>query len=228
MSEKTLALVLDKKEFREKDLIFTLLTPYFGKISALAKSSRVPQSKLRAHLERGFLSEIELVNWKGSYIIASASRIRSFVKIPYLWKLKVVLEILGFLCSFNFDFDSSKESNFLFGFSLKTLSQIYKEKDKKIIEKIFWQFIASLFLIKYPKLENCSVCGQNILDREKIFWLDLKEFSFKCSSCASKVSQNYLMSLKNFNLLLKKEYPDYLEVRKNLSLINKILKSYEA
>lgn len=62
-SYKTLAIMVARSNYSEADRIYQLLTPKFGKLSAIGKGVRRPTSKLGPHLEP--FAKIELVLAKG-------------------------------------------------------------------------------------------------------------------------------------------------------------------
>jgi DNA repair protein RecO len=75
----SLAIVIRKQNFRDSDILYTLLTPTLGKISALAKNIRQNQSKRLSHLQLGNLVKISLYTVNHQYWISEASTLSSFL-----------------------------------------------------------------------------------------------------------------------------------------------------
>ena len=65
------AVVLDKEDFNDKDLRYSVYAKGFGKFFAKAKSARKILSKLSGHLEPGSLVKIRLVG-NGSFQVVDA------------------------------------------------------------------------------------------------------------------------------------------------------------
>ncbi|MBM4177669.1 DNA repair protein RecO [Candidatus Gribaldobacteria bacterium] len=66
---KTKAIFLKKVEQNEADFLFTLYTEDFGKIKAIAKAIRKPESKLAAASQLFYVSEIEFIEVKAGRIL---------------------------------------------------------------------------------------------------------------------------------------------------------------
>lgn len=76
---RTLALVLNRRDFGEADRLLTLLTPAHGRIDAIAKGARKPASRKTGHVE--LFTEVDVLLAKGRelFIVTQAE-----MKQPYL------------------------------------------------------------------------------------------------------------------------------------------------
>jgi len=78
----TKAIVLTRTDYGEADRILTLLTPDFGKVSAIAKGVRRPRSKLAGGLELLSISAVTVLPGKGDLgRLVSARMVHHFSRI---------------------------------------------------------------------------------------------------------------------------------------------------
>jgi DNA repair protein RecO (recombination protein O) len=76
----TLGIVINKKVYKESDLVITLLTPYIGKLTAIAKGAkRIKSSRLGA-LELGNIIKAQLYEKDNFYWLSQSISITSFLK----------------------------------------------------------------------------------------------------------------------------------------------------
>lgn len=80
-SYSTPAIILKKRDFREADRLYTLLTPEFGKIMVIAQGSRKLQSKMAGHLEVGGVARVMCIPGKSLDRIAGAVAERSALQV---------------------------------------------------------------------------------------------------------------------------------------------------
>ncbi len=94
--QKTKGLVLSKKNWREDDLLFSILTEDFGKIMAVATGVKKISSKLRGHLASAGIVEILFVQGKSFKKITHAYLIEpiKFENSKDYYLLNVIYEIL--------------------------------------------------------------------------------------------------------------------------------------
>ncbi len=85
------AVVLDREENGDLDVVSFIFTKKFGKLRAKAKSARKITSKLASHLEPGNLSQVRLVEKNGFQITDALKQVRLKVTPPDLYFLNQLL-----------------------------------------------------------------------------------------------------------------------------------------
>ena len=87
-SYPTESIILKHVDLGEADRILTLLTPYKGKIHAVAKGSRRVISKKAGHLELLYHSQLQIAQGRNLDIITQAEGIDSFLDLrKELWHM---------------------------------------------------------------------------------------------------------------------------------------------
>ena len=88
-SYPTEAIVLNKQsDLGEADRVLTLLTPYKGKLRAVAKGSRRPISKKAGHLDSLCHSQLQMAVGRQLDIITQAQALESFLSLrTELWHM---------------------------------------------------------------------------------------------------------------------------------------------
>ena len=94
--QKTKAIVLSTKEWREDDLLFSFLTEEFGRIQAIATGSKKTTSKLVGHLSAPGIVELIFVQGKAQKKITHAYLIKTFKlnKADDFYFLNIAWEII--------------------------------------------------------------------------------------------------------------------------------------
>lgn len=76
----TLALVINKKNSKESDLVITLLTPKIGKIIALAKGAKSIKSSRLGNLQLGNTIKVQLYQKNNFFWISETQNVTSFLQ----------------------------------------------------------------------------------------------------------------------------------------------------
>ena len=156
---KTEAIVLKKVEVGEADNILTLYTPYLGKIKALARGVRRPESKLGGHLELLTHSELMIVQSQGLDIITQAQTIESFLKLREdLWRTSCALYTAELVDQFA---PEGEENYPVFKLLVEVLGWLCQAKDGDLVLRYF-----ELHLLEHlgyrPQLEQCLSCHSHL------------------------------------------------------------------
>lgn len=85
------AVVLDREENGDLDVVSFIFTRKFGKLRAKAKSARKITSKLASHLEPGNLSQVRLVEKNGFQITDALKQTRLSIAPPDLYFLNQLI-----------------------------------------------------------------------------------------------------------------------------------------
>lgn len=91
---KTEAVILRRVDYGEADLILTLFTPRYGKLSAIAKGARKPLAKASGHLELFTVVDLVLAQGRDLYIISQAEQQQMFLV------LESNLQLIGYASHF--------------------------------------------------------------------------------------------------------------------------------
>lgn len=78
---RTPALILKRKNFAESDRLLTLLTPSYGKISAIAKGARKPASRKTGHVELFMKSDVLIAKGRNLDILTQAEMLEPYLVI---------------------------------------------------------------------------------------------------------------------------------------------------
>ena len=101
----TLALVINKKNSKEADLVITLLTPRIGKIIALAKGAKSIKSSRLGNLQLGNIIKVQLYQKNNFFWISETQNIVTFLQtdknLAQLNLLFYFLEILNLFVAEN-------------------------------------------------------------------------------------------------------------------------------
>jgi len=150
------AIVLDRKDKREADRLFTVFTDKYGKIKLLAKGERKILSKLRAGIELFCWTEISFIKGKRNYILTTTKTKDNFSSFSRDWQkfqtAKKIVTSLDTLLPLEF-IDKS-----IFVLIKQSLSQLAEAKDQN--QRFYYFFLWSLLkqLGDHPSLDRCVYC----------------------------------------------------------------------
>lgn len=189
------AIILDKGQFKEIDLLVTLFTPR-GKIKVLAKGAQKSR--------RRFLNLLEDLNYvrvhlrkpkKGNFLILERLDLIYFPESPWenLGKFYFFSYIAETLLYTNPPFLKRGDFNFVVDF-LKAI-------DKKTLsfeDKFFWEFKWLQICGFSPNLESCVECG---VIPKKVFYFSIPRGGLLCYDCKDLSCEG--LTLKQIEILRK-------------------------
>ncbi len=180
MKISTDGIVIWETKTNEADRVITLLTPG-GVISAYAKSSLRPSSKLTTPTSMLTYSDFELFSGKNMYTVDDAMTKQRFMRLfsdmvgnayaTYFCELTKLLAPVD---------DDSKEYLSLLLNSLYLLNE--QKKDRNLIKNVFELRIMS-YAGYMPDLVACLECGCYESD---VLYFDVLSGGWICKSCAAK------------------------------------------
>ncbi len=182
----TQAIVLRHADYREHDRMLTLLSPSMGRLEALCRGCKRPQSPLLAASEWFALGEYVLYTGKGRMTVTSCSLTESFFPLRTDYeRLKYATYLLAIAEAAAQPGDRAVE---LFTLLARSLSRLaYGTLDP--------QAVSAAFLLHYsavsgyrPRLSHCAVCGRRMEDHE-IRLMDIENGGLLCEKCQSGLSQ---------------------------------------
>lgn len=227
MQITTQGLILREVKTRESDRILTILTPSHGLISAVAKSSLRPKSKLFSATSLFCYSDFTLFEGKHMYQVNEASPLEVFFglreDIESLSLATYIAELLQILSPTG---DESKELLQL------TLNSFYllanHKKEVGFIKSVFEMrsFSESGFM---PDLVACEDCGKY---QDKSFYFNIQNGSILCESCASEhkllpnIDSGTLTALRHIVFSEQKKLFSFEIGPENLFALTKITEEY--
>lgn len=178
----TQGIVLRHADYREHDRMLTLLSPTLGRVEALCRGCKRPQSPLLSASEWFALGEYVLYTGKGHMTVTSCRVTETFYPLRSDYeRLKYATYLLSVTEAVVQPGDRAVE---LFTLLARSLSRLaYTEKAP--------QAVAAAFLLHFsavsgwrPRLSHCVRCGKRLEDQE-IRLLDIENGGLLCEACAS-------------------------------------------
>ncbi len=171
--------ILDKRPFKEYDLIIDFFTKEFGRLEAKIISGQKINSKLSPHIEVGKFSLLKIV-FKKEYKIIDAKEINNYFSPKSNSSLGIILKFTYFLRE-------------MIPFQEPDLNLFH------FIENCFKNKVISypefLSILGYnPAFSVCSIC------QKPANFFFTKEQVFLCSDCRKKVENEVLLEIKNEQL----------------------------
>ena len=196
----TQGIVLRHADYREKDRMLTLLTPFSGRVDALARGCRKPGSPLMSCAELFAYGEYVLYQGKGRAGVVSFSLIDSFYPLREDYdRLRYASYMLQLLEAQAIPGDRADK---LFQLLIRSLKRLcYLPLEPRAVTAAFLLMDAALSGYR-PRLSHCVRCGRRLgEDEARLF--DAEEGGLCCAACASGGAP--LMLLNSRELLWMKD-----------------------
>ena len=196
----TQGIVLRHADYREKDRMITLLTPFSGRVDALARGCRKPGSPLMSCAELFAYGEYVLYQGKGRAGVVSFSLIDSFYPLREDYdRLRYASYMLQLLEAQAIPGDRADK---LFQLLIRSLKRLcYLPLEPRAVTAAFLLMDAALSGYR-PRLSHCVRCGRRLgEDEARLF--DAEEGGLCCAACASGGAP--LMPLNSRELLWMKD-----------------------
>jgi len=171
--------VLRKLDYGEADRIFTLLTRSHGKVGAIAKGVRRPESKLGPSLELYGHVDVLLAKGRGDLdVVAQVQRVPGYRiegDVERISHAALIAELAERVCEDRHPVDGVYE------LTVMALEELARETDPQRASAYF--LMAALDLLGYaPQLGACASCGRALAAQPAAFSADAG--GFLCESCA--------------------------------------------
>ncbi|MCA9388509.1 DNA repair protein RecO [Candidatus Berkelbacteria bacterium] len=151
---KTTGIVLRRRNYGEADRILDIFTPGLGKISAIAKGSRRPKSRLAGHIEQFSLTNFLLAEGRIWYIVTSAETEEHFGLDQSL----EFIESVSYLTRLTDRFVPREEQSAeIYNLLLSSLRQLSGGKVGLLLRQFEWQLMLKVGF--QPELRFCSHCS---------------------------------------------------------------------
>jgi DNA repair protein RecO (recombination protein O) len=182
-SIRTEGIVLRRKDFGESDRILTLFTRKLGKVSAIAKGSRKPSSKISGHIELFMRSSFLIAQGRNLHIISQAESIDSYELLRKdLYGVGFGSYVIELIDAVTYDEGSNLK---LYDLLASTLEYLDSGKAAGIVLRYF--DLQTLDLVGFrPELFQCVECGQEIIEQDQYISGDLG--GVVCPECAGRAS----------------------------------------
>ena len=177
----TQAIVLRHADYREHDRMLTLLSPTQGRLEALCRGCKRPQSPLLAASEWFAFGEYVLYAGKGHMTVTSCNLTESFYPLRTDYdRLKYATYLLSIAEAAAQPGEKAVE---LFTLLARSLSRLaYGKRDEKAVSAAFLLHFASISGYR-PRLSHCVKCGKRLEDAE-IRLMDIEAGGLVCPACS--------------------------------------------
>ena len=173
------AVVLGAMRYGEADRIITLLTVDHGRLNAIAKSARKPNSSFHASTESFIQGRFELAEGRSLAILRHAEIINPHLKIRDSWSR---LQLAGHVCEISAKMGEEKHPDpELYAFTCAALESIDKGDPKAVL--IFKVSLLDHMGV-FPELGGCVRCESRKAKGQ--VHLDERAGGFLCADCAKE------------------------------------------
>jgi DNA repair protein RecO (recombination protein O) len=193
---KTEGIILKRIVLGEADKILVLYTPNLGKISAIAKGSRRPKSKLSGHLEILTHCRMMLAHGRNLDVISQSETISSFPPLrDDLWRTSLALYAADLVDQLT----GEHMGNYpLYELLLETLHRLNGGDNGELALRYF-----ELHLLGHlgyrPELNECTICKSRIQPGDNYF--SAGAGGVLCPACHIKASPSRSISLNALKTL---------------------------
>ncbi len=171
--------MLRKLDYGEADRIFTLLTSTHGKVGAIAKGVRRPQSKLGPSLELYGHVDVLLARGRGELdVVAQVERVPGYRiegDVERMAHAALIAELAERVCEDRHPVDGVYE------LAVMAMEELARESDPRRASA--WFLLSALDLLGYaPQLVACVSCEKPLAAKPAAF--SAEAGGFLCDSCA--------------------------------------------
>lgn len=212
------AVILRKLDYGEADRIFTLLTRTHGKVGAIAKGVRRPESKLGPSLELYGHVDVLLAKGRGELdVVAQVQRLpgtRIAGEVERMSHAALIAELAERVCEDRHPVDGVYE------LTVTALDELARETDPRRASAYF--LMSALDLLGYaPQLHECVSCGEPLAARPAAF--SAAAGGFVCSRCEMPgMRQVPLAALKVLRLMAAGDLATYRRLKLDDGLMEEI------
>lgn len=201
---QTEAIIIKRTKLGEADRILTLYTPDLGKLKAVAKGTRRPNSKLGGHVELLTHSLLMLARGRNLDIITQAQTISNFLPLKdNLDRISCGLYVSELVDSFTAEHIENRR---LFDLLLSTLHQLSRADNGAPVLRYF-----ELHLLDYlgyrPQLHHCAGCGSPLQPATNCF--SSSQGGALCHDCGYHEPVSRSLSLNALKVLRLWQNSDY-------------------
>ena len=175
---RTEAIVLKRSNYGEADRLLTLYTRESGKIKAIAKGARKPQSRKTGHVELFMRSRFMLAEGRGFHIITQAEMIDAYPALREdLVRTTYASYLVELLDRFTVEEDTHQEIYQLLSDALGWLG----EADDIRLPTRTYELRLLGYLGFQPQLFHCVACDEPVQEQDQFFSAELG--GLLCPNC---------------------------------------------
>lgn len=215
---QTIGIVLNKKDWREADSLFTIYTADYGKLDLVAVGCRKIKSKLMGHLSSYGLVDV---------MVAKSKRIDKLATARLVEKFNFDIETDFYYFNFLFEvLDKAvgigQKDLALWQLLLNCIKWFSGTKNKAEKNIVMAYFVIQLIKeIGYtPELRKCGKCG---VDMEKVQFFSLLDNGVICNSCIGEKISLPSEMIRMFQYLLSNNLDDFTKQSWKNSTIEKLI-----
>ncbi|MFL7814223.1 MAG: DNA repair protein RecO [Anaerolineales bacterium] len=180
---RTEGIILRRRDFGESDRILVVFTRKLGRISAIAKGSRKPSSKIAGHLEVFMRSSFLISRGRNLHLITQAEVLESFDHLREdLTGIGIGSYVVELVDAVTYEEGSNLK---LYDLLAETLRTLDSGLDPAVILHYFELHLLGLSGFR-PELFICVECGKNIVEQDQ--YLSGQLGGVVCPSCLHKVA----------------------------------------
>lgn len=181
----TQGIVLRYADYRDHDRMLTLLSPQYGRVEALCRGCKRPQSPLLACSEYFSFGEYVLYTGKGRMTVTSCNLTESFYPLRQDYdKLKYAAYLLSIAEAAAQPGERAVE---LFTLLARSLSRLcYTQRPAQAVIAAFLLHFAAISGYR-PRLSHCVKCGMRMEDPD-IRLMDIEEGGLICDKCYQPIT----------------------------------------
>jgi DNA repair protein RecO (recombination protein O) len=209
--------VLRKLDYGEADRIFTLLTRTHGKVGAIAKGARRPESKLGPSLELYGHIDVLLAKGRGELdVVAQVQRLpgtRMAGEVERMSHAALIAELAERVCEDRHPVDGVYE------LTVAALEELARESDPRRASA--WFLTSALDLLGYaPQLAVCASCERPLPPKPAAF--SPSAGGFLCDRCDIGMPTVSLQAIKVLRLMAAGDAQTYRRLKLDDGLMGEI------
>lgn len=175
---RTEAVVLRRTDFGEADRLLTLFSPDLGKLKAVAKGARKPQSRKTGHVELFMRSKFLIAEGRDLGIVTQAETIDTYAPLREdLVRATYAGYLVELLDRFTVEEDPHRD---IYDLLTRTLGWLAEGGDSLLIARYYELRLLSLAGFQ-PRLFNCVSCGEAIREEDQFFSAEMG--GLLCPTC---------------------------------------------
>lgn len=167
---RTEAIVLRRRDFGEADRLLTLYSREYGKIRAIAKGARKPQSRKTGHVELFMRTRFLVAQGRNLDIVTQAEMVEGYHRLrDDLVRTTYASYVVELLDRFTPDEDRNGQVYDLLSDALRWLER----SDNLLLAARYYELHLLALLGYRPQLFRCVSCGEDVEEQDQAFSAEL-------------------------------------------------------
>jgi DNA repair protein RecO (recombination protein O) len=169
-TRRTEAIILKRTNFGEADRLLTLYTREFGKLKAIAKGARKPQSRKTGHVELFMRTRFLLAEGRDLYIITQAEMIEAYPALREdLVRTTYASYMVELLDRFTVEEDANRD---IYRLLAEALGWLGAADDLRLPTRTYELRLLGLTGFQ-PQLFQCVSCNEPVQEQDQFFSAEL-------------------------------------------------------